>query len=204
MAETFVLTEPWPLPLQFEPAIEMTDEQFARFCALNRDLRIERTSEGYVMIMMPTMGSTSPWNSRLNAKLFAWAERDGTGVAFESNAGFHLPNGATRSPDASWVRKERLAALTSDQQKSFLPLCPDFVVELRSSTDRLPYVQDKMEEYLATGTRFGWLLDPLEKKLHVYAPGADVQVLDEPDAVSGDPVLPGFTLDLRPFWQPPF
>ena len=204
MAEAPVLTEPWPLPLQFEPAIEMTDAQFARFCALNRDLRIERTSEGYVMIMMPTGGGTGKWNARLVIDLGNWALRDGSGDVFDSSTGFRLPNGATRSPDVSWVRKERLAALTPEEQKSFLPLCPDFVIELRSSTDRLPYVQDKMEEYLATGARLGWLLDPLEKKLHVYAPGTDVQVLDEPDAVSGDPVLPGFTLDLRPFWQPPF
>ena len=204
MAEAPVLTRPWPLPLRFEPAIEMTSEQFARFCALNRDLRIERTSEGHVMIMMPTGGGTGKLNAYLNAHLFIWTSQDGTGDAFDSSTGFDLPNGATRAPDASWVRKERLAALTSEEKKGFLPLCPDFVVELRSATDRLPYAQGKMAEYLATGARLGWLLDPLEKQLHVYAAETDVRVLDEPADVSGEPVLPGFTLDLRPFWQPPF
>ena len=204
MAEAPVLTESWPLPLQFEPAIEMTSEQFARFCALNRDLRIERTSEGHVMIMMPTGGGTGYWNALLTAALTAWALRDGTGIPFDSNAGFDLPNGATRAPDASWVRKERLAALTSEEKKGFLPLCPDFVVELRSATDRLQYVRDKMAEYLANGARLGWLIDPLEKRLYVYAPETNVRVLDEPADVAGDPVLPGFTLDLRPFWEPPF
>lgn len=204
MAEAPVLTESWPLPLQFEPAIEMTDEQFARFCALNRDLRIERTSEGYVMIMMPTGGGTGKWNALLTIQLGNWALRDGAGEVFDSSTGFRLPNGATRSPDASWVRKARLAALTPEEKEGFLPLCPDFVVELRSSTDRLSYIQDKMVEYLAVGARLGWLLDPLEQQLHVYAPGAAVQVLDAPDEASADPVLPGFTLDLRLFWRPPF
>lgn len=128
-------------------------------------------------------------------------ERDGTGVAFDSGGGFILSNGAMRSPDASWLRRERLAELTAEQKQRFLPLCPDFVIELRSPSDPLTPLEAKMREYLENGARLGWLLDPGEKEVHVYQPEEDVQILENPRKVSGDPVLQGFVLDLRPIWR---
>lgn len=133
-----------------------------------------------------------------------WADEDRTGVAFGSSSGFKLPNGATRSPDASWVERSRLASLTPKQRKECFPLCPDFVIELRSSTDRLKRLKEKMEEYIANGARLGWLIDPLERKVYVYRPDAEVEVLDDPATLSGDLVLPGFTPDLTKIWEPDF
>ena len=125
---------------------------------------------------------------------------DGTGLAFDSSAGFTLPNGAIRSPDASWVRRERWNALTPDQQEKFAPLCPDFVVELRSRTDRLSDLHDKLQEYIDNGARLGWLIDPIDKRVYVYRPGQPVESLDDPATLSGDPVLTGFVLPVRELW----
>ena len=138
----------------------------------------------------------------LSGQVWAWSERDGTGAAFDSNGGFVLPNGAMRAPDAAWVRRERLAELTAEQKRKFLPLCPDFVVELRSPTDPLAKIQTKMQEYLENGARLGWLIDPEERKVHVYRPGEPVRILENHEKVSGDPVLSGFFLDLRRIWEP--
>jgi Uma2 family endonuclease len=133
--------------------------------------------------------------------VWAWAKRDGTGVAFDSNGGFVLPNGAMRSPDASWVRRERLINLTAEQKQKFLPLCPDFVIELRSASDPLAVIEAKIREYVENGARLGWLLDPEERKTHVYKPGETAGILRSPDKLSGDPVLSGFILDLKPIWE---
>lgn len=133
-----------------------------------------------------------------------WTLQDGTGVAFDSNGGFILPNGAMRSPDASWVKRERLANLTAEQKQRFLPLCPDFVIELRSPSDPLAPVEAKMREYIENGARLGWLIDPEERKVRVYKPGEPVKVLDSPGSLSGELVLSGFVLDLKPIWEPGF
>ncbi|MFQ5595631.1 MAG: Uma2 family endonuclease [Anaerolineae bacterium] len=193
-----------PLVLQLRPAIEMTREQFFDFCQLNRDLRIERTAEGEIVIMAPAGGETSVRNARLVAQVIQWADRDGSGVVFDSSGGFDLPNGATRAPDVAWVRRSRLAALTPEQKRRFLPLCPDFVIELRSPSDSLSTVQDKMEEYLANGARLGWLIDPVSRQVHVYRPEIDVELLDNPTELAGDPVLAGFVIDLTTVWDPGF
>ena len=204
MTETKVRVELPAVVLHTRPALEMSEEQFFEFCRINRDWRIERTAEGDLEIMPPTGGETSSRNFNLVLQLGAWAERDGSGVGFDSKGGFILPSGAMRSPDACWVRKEHLAGLTTEQKRKFLPLCPDFVIELRSPSDPLPSLVAKMREYLENGARLGWLLDPGERKVHVHQPEEGVQVLKNPQKVSGDPVLPGFVLDLRPIWEPGF
>jgi len=178
----------------------ITDEEFFKFCQLNRDLRIERTSDGEILIMPPTGGNTGRRNSALTRRVDSWAEKDGTGVSFDSSTAFTLPNGAIRSPDAAWVNRSRWDALTKQQREEFPPLCPDFVVELRSPTDSVRTLHAKMQEYVASGALLGWLIDPIEKKVHVYRPNAEVVCLNNPKTASGDPVLPGFVLDLEKLW----
>ncbi|MFQ5855084.1 MAG: Uma2 family endonuclease [Anaerolineae bacterium] len=193
-----------PLVLQLQPAIDMTHEQFFEFCQLNRDLRIERTAEGEIVIMAPAGGETSARNTKLTSQVDRWAEEDGSGVVFDSSGGFDLPSGATRAPDVAWVKRSRLTTLAPEEKQRFLPLCPDFVIELRSPSDSLSTVQDKMEEYLANGAKLGWLIDPAGRRVYVYRPGADVERLDNPTELAGDPVLTGFVLDLTPIWEPAF
>jgi Uma2 family endonuclease len=158
----------------------MDEEQYFEFCQINRDWRIERTAEGDLEIMPPTGGETGIRNAILNYQLTAWALRDGTGAAFGSSSGFDLPNGAARSPDASWARRERLSGLTAEQRRRFLPLCPDFVVELRPPSDPLAAVEAKMREYVDNGARLGWLIDPERKRAHVYRPNEPVKTLEQP------------------------
>jgi Uma2 family endonuclease len=130
-----------------------------------------------------------------------WAEQDGTGEGFDSSTRFRLPNGAERGPDLAWVRRERLDELTADEAERFLPLCPDFVLELRSPTDRLAPLQAKMQEWLDNGAQLGWLIDPQNRRISVYRPGVPVEMLEEPETLSGDPVLPGFVLDVQAIFQ---
>ena len=189
-------TESTAVLLRLPPGLHLTDDQFYEFCRLNRELRIERTAQGGLVIMAPAGGDTSAKNAEITIQLGLWAKRDGTGRTFDSSGGFLLPSGATRSPDASWVRHERLAALTAEERAKFLPLCPDFVVELRSPTDSLSTLQDKMREYIENGAQLGWLIDPMGGQVLVYRPGAPVERLEAPDSVSADPVLPGFRLEL--------
>ena len=176
--------------------LRLTDEQFYEFCRLNRELRIERTAQGGVSIMAPAGWDSSNRNAEITMRLRLWAKRDGTGTAVDSSGGYVLPSGAIRSPDASWVSHARLAALTAEQRAKLLPLCPDFVVELRSPTDGLSALQEKMCEYMDNGARLGWLIDPLGGQVFVYRPGSAVERLDKPDSVSADPLLPGFRLEL--------
>ncbi|CAN5746364.1 Uma2 family endonuclease [soil metagenome] len=204
MTETKIRTEIPPMVLHTRPALEMDEEQFFEFCRINQDWRIERTAEGDLEIMPPTGRETSNRNANLTMQVGIWTRRDGTGVTFDSNGGFILPNGAMRSTDASWVRRGRLTNLTVEQKQRFLPLCPDFVIELRSPSDPLPPLEAKMREYLENGARLGWLLDPEERKAHVYRSEEDARILENQQKVSGDPILQGFVLDLRPIWQPGF
>lgn len=175
----------------------MTEEDFFAFCQVNRKLRIERTSDGEVIIMPPAGGESGRREIEAGASLVQWAKADGTGIAFSSSTGFVLPNGAERSPDLAWVRRARWEALSQDERERFPPLCPDFVGEIRSRSDWLSRLQEKVQEYIDNGARLGWLLDPLERKVHVYRPGEPVVCLDDPETISGDPVLPGFTLHVR-------
>ncbi len=179
------------------PQRPLSDDEFWEFCVRNRQLRIEMTKEGQMIIMLPVGGEGSSRNFLLTGRFSARVEADGTGVGFDSSGGFKLPNKAKRSPDASWVKRERWEALTDKERKRFVPLCPEFVVELRSHSDRLKKLQQKMEEYIENGAQLGWLVDPIEKKVHVYRPGAPVEILDQPKEISGEPLLKGFMLKLE-------
>ena len=190
-----------PFPGGFTEAVitplePLSEEEYFQFCARNRKLRIEMTSEGQVIVMMPVGGEGSHRNFNLTTEFGIWAKTDPTGIGFDATGGFRLPNKAKRSPDAAWVRRERWEALSAKERKKFPPLCPDFVVELRSETDRLPKLQDKMQEYQDNGAQLGWLIDPLEKRIHIYRPGLPVEILDSPAEVSGEPLLHGFVLKL--------
>jgi Uma2 family endonuclease len=191
-----------PVVLKLKPAINLTDDQLFELCQLNRDWRIEYTAQGELIVMPPTGGETGSQNVEITFQVQLWTRGDQTGVAFDSSTGFKLPNGATRSPDAAWVRRSRLAGLTREQKQKFLPLCPDFAIELRSPTDNLRAVLDKMQEYLDNGAQLGWLLDPLTRRVHVYRPQGPPEIMEAPNTVSADPLLPGFVLDLRKIWEP--
>ena len=179
----------------------MSDDEFFEFCRRNPDLRIERTSDGDLIIMPPTGGETGRSNFKLTAYFGNWVEANGTGEGFDSSTVFRLPNGAERSPDVAWVRRERWEALTPEERRKFPPLCPDFVIELRSDSDRFNTLQQKMQEYIDNGAQLGWLIDPLERKVWVYRPGAEPECLVNPVRVSGEPVLPGFVLPLEKIWR---
>ena len=199
--ETVEQTPPVSVPIALDMhSVGLSDEQFYNLCKDNRDLRLELTASGELIIMPPT-GSLTGWrNADLNYQLTAWSKRDGTGLTFDSSTGFSLPNGAKRSPDASWIRTERWQALTEQQQEGLAPICPDFVIELRSPDDSIPKLQDKMVEYLDNGARLGWLIDPKTRRVYVFRPGLPVECLENPESVSGDPVLPGFVLKMNGVW----
>jgi Uma2 family endonuclease len=201
MSKTLTVAGLPPLVLHLAPVIDMSDEQFFELCQLNRDLRLERTSQGDLEIMPPTGSETGRMNFELTGVFSLWVHADGSGVGFDSSTGFTLPNGAKRSPDLAWVRRSRWEALTQEQRAGFAPLCPDFVVELRSPSDALEYVQAKMQEYLDNGAQLGWLIDPIEKKVYIYRPQAPLACLDNPQTISGDPVLPSFVLELGKVWN---
>jgi Uma2 family endonuclease len=188
-----------PLALNVH-SVQLTDEQFCRLCQDNRDLRIELTAQGE-LIIMPPAGSMTGWrNAKIIHRITAWAEEDGSGLTFDSSTGFSLPNGAKRSPDAAWVRREKWDVLTEDEREGFAPLCPDFVLELRSPKDRLSTLQDKMTEYIANGAQLGWLIDSKAKRVYVYRQGQPAECLENPETLQGDPVLRGFVLDVRDIW----
>lgn len=191
-----------PVILHLRPAVELTDDEFFALCAINRDLRLERTAEGDIIIMPPTGFATGSRNLEINRQFGNWAKQDGSGVACGCATGFKLPNGAERSPDEGWVLRSRLATLTAEQKQKFLPLAPDFIVELKSPTDKLKGLLAKMDEYIANGVRLGWLINPETKRVHIYRPGKVMEILETPMQVSGDPELPGFVLDLREIWEP--
>ena len=193
------VTLPYRLVLDFR-AVDMTDDQLLQFCADNGDLRIELSAAKELIIMPPAGGITSGRNSELAIDLGIWSRQDGTGKTFDSSGGFTLPNGAMRSPDAAWIPLSRWEMLSESEQRRFPPICPDFVIELRSPSDSLRDVQAKMVEYMENGTRLGWLVDPQLRRVHVYRPGQQVEVLDAPDSVSGEAVLLGFALDLARIW----
>ncbi|MGK7886135.1 MAG: Uma2 family endonuclease [Crocosphaera sp.] len=181
-------------------SLQMTDEQFFQLCQDNRDLRVERNSNGDILIMPPTGGETGNRNSSINYQLYAWNLQNKLGITFDSSAGFTLPNKADRSPDASWIPLEKWNNLTPQQRQKFLPLCPDFVIELRSPSDSLKTLQNKMKEYLENGTKLGWLINPKAKQVEIYRQGKDVEILDNPTTLSGEDVLPDFVLDLELIW----
>ena len=186
--------------IDFKPILDLTDEQFFQLCQANKNLKFERNATGELIIMPPVGGESSNRNGRINQQLFNWADSDETGVAFDSSGGFKLPNGADRSPDASWVKLSRWNALTTEQQTRFLPLAPDFVIELLSPSDSLKVTQKKMQEYQENGVLLSWLINRKLRQVEIYRIGQEVEILDNPSSLSGEDVLPGFVLDLEKIW----
>ncbi len=185
------------MTLDLRPSLELTDEQLEEICRRNPDWKFERTSEGELVVVALTGGETGRRNIKLTARLENWSDEAGLGVAFDSSTGFRLPNGAIRSPDAAWVTNERWESLTPKQRTGWIPLCPDFAVELRSPSDDLEDLRSKMQEYMENGLRLGWLLDPESGAVEVYRAGQAVEILQELQSLSGEEVLAGFTLKLN-------
>lgn len=200
MTTLLIQTESIPLTVNFPAIADMTHGQFYEFCQANRDLRIERTAIGEVIIMPPAFSDTGNRNLK-SQQLANWADRDGTGETFDSSTGFTLPNGATRSPDASWIRGDRWNALTEAEKASFAPICPDFVIELRSTSDTLSSVlQTKMQEYIDNGAVLGLLIDRQNRTVHLYRPNHTPEILDNPETVSANSELPEFVLQMAKIW----
>ncbi|MCU0545749.1 MAG: Uma2 family endonuclease [Oscillatoriaceae cyanobacterium Prado104] len=190
------------MALNIPPALTLTvtREQFVELALANRELKLERTATGELIVNPPTGGETGNRNLDIEGQLWFWNRQTGLGKAFNSSTGFHLPSGADRSPDASWVRQERWDALTPQEKESFIPLCPDFVVELRSKSDNMEPLRVKMREYMNNGARLGWLIDRKNRKVEIYRQNQEVEVLENPATLSGEDVLPGFVLDLTEVW----
>lgn len=195
-----VLEQP-PLVVHTRPVVQLDDAQFFAFCQLNPELQIERNCAGDILIMAPTAGSSGRRNFRLAALFGVWEQQEGSGQCFDSSTGFRLPNGAIRSPDLAWVAQTQLTRLAAADWQAFLPLCPDFVLELRSPSDALVTLQEKMEEYLANGCQLGWLIDPSDRSIVIYQPKQAAQRIEKARTVSGEPILKGLTLDLREIWN---
>jgi Uma2 family endonuclease len=186
-----------PLVIRMRPVLDMDDEQLYIFCQQNEILRIERTADGDLVIQPLASALHGARNFELTGQVAEWAKRDDTGVGFAANCGFILPSGAMRSPDVAWIRRDRLRRISRMQWERFPPLCPDFVAELCDPTDSIPYMREKLKEYLDNGARLGWLIDPRRRHVYVYRPGAAVERRVNPTTVSGDPELPGFVLDAQ-------
>ncbi|WP_193199340.1 Uma2 family endonuclease [Nostoc sp. MG11] len=200
MTTLLIQTESTPLKVNFPALVQMTNEQFYEFCQANEDLQIERTANGEVIIISAAFSDTGNRNFYIAAQLGNWTEQDGTGIGFDSGTGFTLPNGAMGSPDASWIELERWNALTDSQKASFAPVCPSFVIELRSSSDRLIKLQDKMQEYIDNGASLGWLIDRQNRKVYIYCLNQELEILENPEVVTGNPELPGFILRMAKIW----
>jgi Uma2 family endonuclease len=184
------------ITLNLDAITTLTHEQFRELCRSNRDVQLELTAQGELIVMPPTGWESGKRNASLTTRLSVWSEVDATGVVFDSSTGFRLPNGAVRSPDAAWVRQDRLDALNADPD-SFLPLAPDFVIELRSASDSVKTLRDKMKEYQENGVRLGWFLNAKDEQVEIYRIGQEVKVLKFPLSLSGEDVLPGFVLELK-------
>lgn len=203
MTSLLVQSEMMPLPIDLSSLMalpKMTDIQFYEFCRTNPDLRIERNANGEVIVMPPAFSDIGNRNFKISQQVGNWADEDDTGEVFDSSAGFTLPNGATRSPDTAWIRLDRWNALLPAQQASFAPIVPDFVVELRSSSDTLSGLQEKMQEYIEQGVQLGLLIDRKTRKVHVYRCNCEPKVWENPELVSCEPELPGFVLKMAKIW----
>ena len=183
--------------LNIESLVSLTDDAFYALCQANPEVKFERTSVGELIVMPPTGGETGNRNIKLSARLENWAEQDNTGLAFDSSTMFQLPNGAYRSPDAAWILLERWEVLAPEERQAFPPICPDFVVELRSPSHSLKAAQNKMQEYMDNGTRLGWLLNPKDQQVEIYRQGQEKEILQAPTHLSGEQVLSRFVLELK-------
>ena len=193
-------TESEELRVRFGDEAPMDRDAFYRFCQANSELRIERDAEGNIIVMAPTGTETGGRNASLTAQLYVWAKQDSTGKSFDSNTGFELPNGATRSPDAAWLTLDKWNAIPSEERQRFAQVCPDFVIELRSPTDRLELLTAKMEEYVENGTKLGFLIDPIDENMTIYRPTSAPASLRRPEMLSAEPEMPGLVFDLDDIW----
>lgn len=189
------------LTLDLTPLTTLSREQFRQLCAANPEMKLERSRDGELIIMAPTGGETGNFNAEINGELYVWNRQHQAGKTFDSSTGFELPRGSDRSPDAAWIPQGKWEALTPEQRRRFLPLCPDFAIELLSPSDSWHQGTLKMEEYRDNGCRLGWLLDPKHQQVGIYRPDQPVEILKAPDYLSGEDVLPGFNLDVRFLWQ---
>ncbi|PAX51626.1 Uma2 family endonuclease [Brunnivagina elsteri] len=189
------------LTLNLNSLIKLTREQFYQLCEANPDLKLERNFQGELVIMPPTGGETGRSNVNLILQVASWNEQNQLGEVFDSSTGFTLPNGADRSPDVSWVEKSRWNALTQEQKEKFIPLCPDFAIEILSPSDSLTKTQKKMQEYISNGCRLGWLINRKKQEVEIYRPEQEVEVLTFPSTISGEDILPGFILNLQRIWE---
>jgi Uma2 family endonuclease len=196
----FALAE-MPLPLRFRSETPMSDEQLMRFCAANDFLRVERDANGEILVMTPAGNNTGRKNTAIISALDAWAERDGRGYAFDSNTGFTLPDSSMRSPDAAWVQAVRWDILSDRDKDRFSPICPDFIIELRSPSDNLAELEAKMERWIANGAQVAWLIDPERQVVAVYRPGDQPEVHHHPTSVQGHGVITGFELVMERIWH---
>jgi len=188
-----------PLGVKFD-SFQLSNEQFYQLCQDNRDLRFERNFQGDLIIMSPTGGETSNRNIEISYQLQAWTRQNKLGIAFDSSGGFKLPNNADKSPDAAWIPLEKWNNLSKEERQGFIPLCPDFVIELPSKSDSLKSLQNKMQEYLDNGTQLGWLINRQDRQVEIYRQGQAVEILENPSQLSGESVLQDFILDLNPIW----
>ena len=184
------------LPLRIRPSVPMTDDELLQFCAKNDMVAIERESDGDIVVMSPSGSETSGSNSEINLELGLWNRRAGHGIVFESNAGFSLPDGSMRSPDASWLPLSKWNALSRVDKRRYAPVCPEFVIEMRSPSDSLNELQRKMEMWIRNGALLAWLIDPQEKAVTIYRPGQKPERLDTISQVSGEGPVAGFVLPL--------
>lgn len=182
--------------LKLEPVIHISPEQFTHICYANPEAKLELTARGELIIVSPTGGESGIRNIKISALLYLWTEKDGTGVAFDSSTMFRFSNNGFRSPDAAWIQLSRWNSLTDEQKRSFPPISPDFVVELRSPSDSLKELREKMQEYIDNGVKLGWLIDPITKQVEIYRLNYTPQILSNPAQIEGESILPGFILSL--------
>jgi Uma2 family endonuclease len=187
--------------INFDSIAKITDDQFYQLCRENPDVKFERNAQGEIIVMSPTGGETGNYNSEINADFVIWNRQTKLGICFDSSTCFKLPNGANRSPDVSWIEKTRWDALTAEQKQKFPPIAPDFVLELMSPTDSLKDTQNKMQEYMENQVKLGWLINRKTRRVEIYRPGQEVEILESPTELSGEDVLLGFVLNLQTIWE---
>ncbi|NJL01669.1 MAG: Uma2 family endonuclease [Spirulinaceae cyanobacterium RM2_2_10] len=189
------------IALNLRPTLQLTDEVFAQLCQSNPELRLERTAAGELIAMAPAASESGYFNADLSGQLWQWNRQTQLGVVFDSSAGFTLPNGAIRAPGAAWIAQPRWDRLSLEQRRKFAPICPDFVLELQSPNDRLVVLQAKLQEYIDNGAQLGWLIVPETQQVYCYRSGQSVQSLNAPSRLAGEPMLPGFVMDLTLIWS---
>jgi Uma2 family endonuclease len=186
--------------INFDSIARITDDQFYQLCRENPDIKFERNAQGEIIVMSPTGGETGNYNFEIATDFGIWNRQTKLGICFDSSTCFKLPNGANRSPDVSWIEKSRWDALTAEQKQKFPPIAPDFVLELMSPTDSLKDTQSKMQEYMENQVKLGWLINRKTRRVEIYRPGQEVEILESPTELSGEDVLPGFVLNLQTVW----